>query len=158
MKFLKFITTLMFLMVFSTISLAAGSSEEDIEAVKKVLKDYGEYNLAGDAKSWAELHATDVVKMPPGKPAITSREALYEGKVKSFTKTKVVGWDLEIKEVEIIGNRAYTWGVYEVKVEVLATDGIINMNGKFLTIYRKEPDGSWVITHDCFNSNIPPKK
>lgn len=158
MNFFKILSTFFFLMVFSTISLAAGSSEKDIEAVKKVLKDYGESNLAGDAKSWAELHAIDVVKMPPDKPAITSREALYEGKVKKFAKTKVVGWNLEAKEVEIMGDRAYTWGVYKVEVEVLKTGGIINVDGKFLTIYRKEADGSWVITHDCFNSNIPPKK
>lgn len=158
MNFFKILSTFLFVIAFSTVSSAAGNSEQDIEAVKKVLKDYGEYNLAGDAQSWSELHAIDVVKMPPDKPAITSREALYEGKVKAFAKTKVTGWNLETKEVEIMGDRAYTWGVYKVEIEVLKTGDIINVDGKFLTIYRKEADGRWVITHDCFNSNVPPKK
>lgn len=156
MKMMSQVYLILFFLMFTLTAWA--DQEADIEAVTKVLKEYGEFNLAGDAKSWANLHAIDVVKMPPDRPAITSRESLYEGKVKSFTKTKVVSWDLEIKEIEILGNRAYTWGVYKVKVEVFATGGISDVDGKFLTIYRKEPDGSWVITHDCFNSNVPPKK
>lgn len=156
MKAMSRISLVLFLLMFAITAWA--DQEADINAVTKVLKEYGEFNLAGDAKSWADLHASDVVKMPPGRPAITSRESLYEGKLKKFTKTKVVGWDLEMKEIEIIGDRAYTWGVYKVKVEVLETGGIINVDGKFLTIYKKEPDGRWVITHDCYNSNVSPKK
>jgi ketosteroid isomerase-like protein len=27
---------------------------------------------------------------------------------------------------------------------------------KALTIYRRQPDGTWKIHRDCFNSNVPP--
>jgi ketosteroid isomerase-like protein len=33
----------------------------------------------------------------------------------------------------------------------------IFVDGKYLTIYKKQADGSWKISHDCYNSNVPPK-
>jgi ketosteroid isomerase-like protein len=30
-------------------------------------------------------------------------------------------------------------------------------DGKFLTVFKRQPDGSWKIYRDCFNSNVPPK-
>lgn len=156
MRTFKNTALFLFFLLFSTTALA--NQEADIKAVKKVLDDYGEFHLTSDAKSWAELHSTDVVKLRQGRPPLTSWDELYEGKLKSFAKQKVVGWDLEIKEIEILGDRAYTWGVYAVEIQSIENGDTVMVNGKFLTLYRKEPDGRWVITHDMSNSNVPPKK
>lgn len=159
MNLFKIFVTSLLLLAVSTFSIAeSGDSKEDIEAVSKVLDKYGQFLLADDIRSWADLHADNVVKMPPNAPAITSQKVLYEGRLKKAAKVKVVNWNHEIKEIEIMGNRAYTWGIYQVDLKVVETGGMVNVDGKFLTIYKKEPDGRWVITHDCFNSNIPPKK
>ena len=156
MKKLKQSAIVLFFLIFTTTAWA--NQEADNKAVIKVLDDYGEFNLAGDAKSWAELHATDVVKLRQDKPPLTSWDELYEGKLKTNAKRKVVGWDLEIKEIEILGDRAYTWGVYEVELQFIESGDTVRANGKFLTLYRKEPDGRWVITHDMSNSSVSPKK
>jgi ketosteroid isomerase-like protein len=29
------------------------------------------------------------------------------------------------------------------------------INGKYLTVFKKQSDGSWKIYRDCFNSNTP---
>ena len=31
-------------------------------------------------------------------------------------------------------------------------------DGKALTLYKKQADGSWKIAYDCFNANVPPAK
>ncbi len=156
MKTLKLTALVLFLLLFTTTAWA--DQEADIKAVRKVLEDYSEFNLAGDAESWAALHAPDVVKLRQGKPPLTSWDELYEGKLKTVAARKVVSYDLEIKEIEIIGNRAYTWGVYDVELELIKSGDTVMAEGKFLTLYRKEPDGRWVITHDMSNSSVPPKK
>ena len=99
-----------------------------------------------------------MVKLRQDKPPLTSWDELYKGKLKTVAKRKVVSWNLEIKEIEIIGDRAYTWGVYEVELQSIEGGKTVKADGKFLTLYRKESDGRWLITHDMSNSNVPPTK
>lgn len=49
---------------------------DDIAAIEEVLNQYAVTATAGDFEGWLALHADDVVKMPPGEPAIFGKEAL----------------------------------------------------------------------------------
>jgi ketosteroid isomerase-like protein len=147
-----------FLLLFPLASIWAGGGSEaaDIAAVTTVLDDYGKYLLADDIRAWADLHAEDIVKMPPDSRSIIGREDLYQRNSAGVGKQKFISWNLTIEELEILGDRAYTWGYYSFDLEIIATGDVIPVEGKFLTIYRKESNGSWVMTHDCFNSIAPP--
>ena len=133
-----------------------GSEEADREAVTKVLDDYGRYLMEGKIREWADLHSEDVVKMPPMAPVVFGSDTLFELNKDAPGQQKFLSWDLSIEELEIIGDRAYTWGLYSFELELTATGEVITMDGKFLSIYEKQPDGTWRFTHDCFNSNVPP--
>jgi ketosteroid isomerase-like protein len=37
----------------------------------------------------------------------------------------------------------------------IATFGETTDKGKYVTIWRKQPDGSWKVVEDMFNSDIP---
>jgi ketosteroid isomerase-like protein len=60
-------------------------------------------------------------------------------------------------EVVVAGPWAYSRGLYTQDLTSKATGNVAHVDGKFLTIFRKQPDGSWKIYRDCFNSNVPPK-
>ena len=159
MKSMNSFATILFVVAFSTFSMAGTeNTQDDVEAIKKMMDEHRKHLLADDIKSWANLYAENNVKMPPGEHATTSRDEMYEGRSKKVGKIKIVGWDHELKEIEIMGNRAYTWAVYKVDIKLLDSGRLINNNGKWLMIYKKEPDGRWLITHDCYNRNTPPKQ
>jgi ketosteroid isomerase-like protein len=53
-----------------------------------------------------------------------------------------------------------TWtfarGMYSATLVPKAGGAQIPIDGKFLTILARQPDGSWKIWRDIFNSNQPP--
>jgi ketosteroid isomerase-like protein len=47
------------------------------------------------------------------------------------------------------GDLGYSTGTYT------ATFGEMTDKGKYVTIWRKQSDGSWKVTEDMFNSDLP---
>jgi hypothetical protein len=48
----------------------------------------------------------------------------------------------------------YTIGTYEMQME--GPDGPITIDGKYLTVWKRQPDDTWLVTADMFNANGPP--
>ncbi len=58
-------------------------------------------------------------------------------------------------EITINGPWAYSRGVYTQNLTNKSTGVKTLVDGKFLTILKRQQDGSWRIYRDCFNSNTP---
>ena len=72
--------------------------------------------------------------------------------------TSVPGFDLEWQatgaEVAASGDIGYTIGTFDLTAE---QDGIAMLTeGKYVTVWHKQADGSWKVQVDCFNANGPP--
>jgi len=142
----------------STDPNGSNNPEDDIAAVEKVLRDYEASAKAGDFEGWIALWADDGIQMPTGFPPrvgvdeITiNMEPLFVG----FTT------DIEITSIEeviIFGSTGLTRCSYHISITPLGGGDVIVIepDGKALTIYQKQADGSWKIIYDCFNSNLPP--
>ena len=65
--------------------------------------------------------------------------------------------DLRLEPVEIIGrdDLAYVWGRYSF-VMLPPNAPALPDSGKYIEIWRKQPDGSWKLFRDTFNSDAPP--
>ena len=133
------------------------SVEDDIAAIEEVLNQYAVTVNAGDFEGWLSLHAEDVVKMGPDKPATFGREALRAA--------SQAGWDtfmLEMalypEDAQVDGDMGFARGTYSMSVTPKAGGETIVAvpDGKYLTICKRQADGSWKISHDCYNSNVPP--
>lgn len=147
------------LLVFAApgVILAGGKSDEaDRESLTQLLDNYSRFLEAGDFEAWGNLHAEDVVKMPPDAPAATSREEMVKGTAMTGTMFHFTGFDVSIEEIIIRGNYAQAWGNYKMALVSKGDGPTIPVDGKYLTLFEKMDDGSWIITHDCFNSNVPP--
>ena len=60
-----------------------------------------------------------------------------------------LSWKAENAEVAASADIAYSTGTYT------ATIGGATDSGKYLTIWRKQADGSWKVIEDMFNSDLP---
>jgi ketosteroid isomerase-like protein len=129
----------------------------DVIAIEEVLNQYAVYANAGDLESWLSLHANDVVKMPPDAPAIFGIEDLRANFTPAFENfnTSCV---LYPEEAHVDGDLGYARGNYSISITPKAGGETISLmpDGKYLTICKRQADGSWKISHDCYNSNVPP--
>lgn len=141
------------------IPLAACSRQQQqvsaATAAETIWKEYAESLNSGDLDRWLELWTEDGVQMPPDEAAIAGKDnirARNEALLDKFT------FDIGItnQEVQAAGNWAYARGTYTAKLMPKAGGRPISIDGKYLTILARQPDGSWRIHRDIFNSNVAP--
>jgi len=130
-------------------------------AIEEVLNQYTVAMNTGDLELWLSLHADDVVKMPPDEPAIFGKEELRannEPVFNNFTLEMV----LYPEEAQVDGELGFAWGNYTLSLTPIITNSqkaggdTAYLDGKYLTICKRQADGSWKIYIDCYNSNVPP--
>ena len=111
------------------------------------------YN-AGDASTLATLFTEDGVVMPPNSSAANGKEAVesfYQVHFEQFTGTLTVSSE----EHEVAGDWAFERGSYTVTLTPKASGTPTDDEGKYLLIFRRQPDASWRIARHIWNSNNP---
>jgi uncharacterized protein (TIGR02246 family) len=131
------------------------AKEADIESAKGAIQALNQqwemYFENHDVTGLVALFTEDCVRMPQGGPATVGRPALEAAYRQDFaevwkTQAKV---RLKAEEVTISGEYAFARGA-----DTLIQDGRqVGETGKWLFIYRRQPDGTWKYHWITFNSN-----
>jgi len=127
-------------------------SEADVERIRVIWNIYSTARVVGDYEVWLSLWDEEGIQMPPGAPA-RSKDVLDEVVPKAFTSGSVSSMNIYPEEIVVAGSWAYARGTYDSEREVEGK--AVRVEGKFLTIFKRQPDGTWRIYRDCFNSNVP---
>lgn len=103
---------------------------------------------ANDVDKFVSYYAPDATTYPQGMPAVAGTDAIRKlftammsapGFSLTFTPTKA--------DVAANGDLGSTAGTYEMSMAG-ATD-----KGKYITLWKKQPNGEWKVTDDIFNSD-----
>ena len=107
---------------------------------------------AADAAGWASVYAQDAIVLRPNGPAVQGRQAIQQWLATLLPISNAKG-----EGVEVVGyaDLAYLRGSYAMTFSVPGVPAPIEEQGKFLQIYRKESDGSWKLTREIYNSDLP---
>ena len=145
--------------IFNSNVPPAAPEEADVEAVTEaVLANWREYEasiLAGDPDRWIALWADDGVQLPPGNPPVVGKAAIYDRISADLAAFEYSEFVINNEDVEVNGDLAFARGAYVVTLAAKDGGDPISVNGKYMTIMRQQPDGSWKIYRDIFNSNVP---
>ena len=157
-KSIFIIVASVFLTFFCSIMVSA-DDEADVfrTAVRNIFDTYSAANIAGDTEPYISVHDKDIIKMGPNKPAVYGSSALEESKRKGHKKWKYESQDIKIEETRVAGDWGFARGTYTGTLTSKSGSKTINVDGKYLTIFKRQADGSWKIFRDCYNSNVPPK-
>ncbi|MFX0054296.1 MAG: YybH family protein [Promethearchaeota archaeon] len=131
--------------------------EKDLTAIKDTLNQYAIECNTGNFEGWLSLWAEEGKQMPPDTPARIGIDAIREGMRPVFDDMNL---DIVIKsvdDVEVHGDLGLTRCKYSLKLTPKAGGETLDVmpDGKALTLFGKQKDGSWRIVYDCFNSNVP---
>lgn len=134
-------------------------ADPDTAAIKQLWMNYTAFVEKGDAQSWLGLWDAEGLQMRPDASARTKAEldAQVPGAFKARTEANDTKMSINPLEIVSAGPWAYSRGTYTQDLTAKATGQTIHVDGKFLTIFRKQASGAWKIYRDCFNSNVPPK-
>ena len=129
--------------------------ETDQKAISDVLRQYGAMCNSGDFKSWISLWVPHGSQMPPDAPARVGVEAIREGMQPVFDHMNLEFDLVSIEETTVFGDLGLTRCNYSLSATPKAGGETVEVmpDGKALTLYERQADGSWMIVYDCFNSN-----
>lgn len=127
-----------------------GSVDRDVAAIHAAHGALDDAARRGDYAGWSGLFTSDAVVMPPGRPAIEGERALrdlYDGRPEGLEGGS------ELLEVEVRGDLAFVRGRYRLRGT--GPDGPIEDSGNMLEVWRRQPDGRWLLARDLWNSDVP---
>jgi ketosteroid isomerase-like protein len=130
-------------------AVAVWSGEEDArEAIRKTdlafSKATGERRLDG----FRDFIAEDVAAIRPNQPIVRGKKAFVESwahNVEDPSRTLV--WQPLLVEVSKSGDLGYSIGSFEVQKRDAHGMQVVG-TGKYMTVWRKQTDGSWKVVFD----------
>ncbi len=129
----------------------------DETAIRAFFDQYAERWISHDAAGWMNLWDEDGVQMPPDDAMHVGKEAIREANSPGIAD-KSISWSftIEIHEALFSGpGCAIVRGLYRLDGTPSKGAAPIAMDGKFLSILKRQDDGTWLLYRDCFNSNTP---
>ncbi len=110
---------------------------------------------AKDLEAVLSFYAEDGASFPPNAPLVTSKEALREHWAQEFADPAyALSWQATKAEVARAGDLAYAVGSYEFTLSDPEGNPVTD-RGKYVTVWKKQPDGSWKAVVDIWNSDGP---
>jgi len=127
----------------------------DVNAILEIERGAREAVVAKDLDRYVSNYADDASLFWPGAPVVTGLTAIREF-MRTFLSIPAFSLSFETANVEVsqAGDFAYSCGTN--KVTLVDPNGkSMQDRGKYLTVYRKQPDGRWKVVADMGNSDLP---
>jgi len=121
--------------------------EPDERAIREVHTTWIAAVNAGDLVRLLSLMADDVVFLNPGQPPL-GRDGFSPGFSAAHQQARVHCIS-ELDEVMVVGEVAYARAQDSLSVTPRAGGEAMRLAGHRLTVYRKQPDGRWLLARDA---------
>ena len=119
----------------------------DERAIREVHSTWIEAVNAGDLVRLLTMMADDAVFLSPGR-APFGRDGFSDG-FSAAHKQLRINCISELEEVVVVGEVAYTRSRDSLSVIPRAGGKAMQMAGHRITVYRKQPDGCWLLARDA---------
>jgi len=137
-------------------SVAASAAANDPPAVQRAIDSamvrFADAMTKGDVAGMASAYTDDAVTMPANAKAFRGRAELDKYNAGMFSQFSVTSAKFATNDLIVTGDYAIESGTYEMTMKP-KTGKVINDVGKYVSIWKKQPDGSWKMIRDIFNSD-----
>jgi len=110
---------------------------------------------AKDVEASVGFYADEALWLAPNAPMQTGKEAIRKASsVMMATPGLALSWQASKVEVSRAGDLAYEVGTYQSTVND-AKGRPVTDRGKYVLVWKKQPDSRWKIVVDVGNSDLP---
>ncbi len=124
------------------------NDEADKQKIREVIETWLCASKVGDTDTVLSLMAEEVVFLLPGQPPMRGRAAFAAASRSMAGKFRVEGRP-DIQEIQIAGDFAFCWNYLSITVTALPDGHVTERAGNILSVFRREPDGRWVLYRDA---------
>lgn len=107
----------------------------------------------GGGVAFAAWFAPDAVTLANGKPPVEGHDAIAAGATWR-PEDYQLSWTPEGARMAAGGDMGFTWGHYE-GVSKDQEGNEVKTSGRYMTVWKKQPDGSWKVELDASNDGPP---
>ena len=136
-----------------TVACSKDTSVADAQAVKDREAAWSKDCASKDPAKFASVYADDATLMLANEPIVHGASNI-KAVVGPMMQDKNFALSFQADKVEVAGDLAYSQGAYSMTMTDQkgnpATD-----KGKYLTVWKKQADGSWKVIEDIVNSDLP---
>lgn len=109
---------------------------------------------AKDAEKIMGHYADNASLLVPDAPLMKGKDAIRAG-LKDLLADKNLAMSFTTSAAEVSKDLAYTQGAYSMTMTDPKTKKPVTEKGKYVTVYKKQADGSWKAIEDIDNADAP---
>lgn len=153
-----FVSTCVMIVFLFTANIALSQSNSDYKTkIELINKEMAKNMLEGNNEKLLSLYTDDAISMPSYQPIHEGIAAIRKAsdemaksgvKYNSFAPTTL--------KVTANGNQITEIGTYKISVSIPNMDKPMEDQGKYLTIWEKQKDGSLKVKVEIWNSDVDP--
>jgi ketosteroid isomerase-like protein len=146
-------------LLVSTVAYAASkkSQEQDRQAIAKAEADFAKARAERGLEGWLSFFADDTADFVRGGPFTFTKEEMRRHLQKSFDPADQLTWKPVKIDVAASADLAYSVGTWQLKGKDAAGNDVTE-TGKYITVWKKQKDGSWKVVADTGTVDPPAKK
>lgn len=140
-------------------ALRSFSQSEDKlkEKIEKINAKFAEAFIAGDHEMHLDYYVDDAISLPSYQSMLKGIEAITaSAKEAQNSPMKVTAFELHIKKIEVCGDLIIEIGKYSMSFTMPEMPEPGSDNGKYLTVWEKQSDGSLKIKYETWNTDTNP--
>lgn len=109
---------------------------------------------SGDIEGFMAIFTDDAVIMPPNLAPICGKDNIRRFN-RQFFEELTTQITIKSEEVVVCGEWAFDRGTFEVTFTPKSGGEPVQDSGKYIYILKQQPDGTWKMARDIWNSNNP---
>jgi len=127
----------------------------DEAALRKLDYDWVKAAQTLKPAAWTAFYADDATVLAPNDTMATTKEAITKSVVDLLSLPALtISWQPRKVEVSRSGDIGYMFGTYDLTFKDTKGNPVTD-HGKYLEIWKKQPDGAWKCIVDTWNTDLP---
>jgi len=128
-----------------TACATSSSNEPNADVLLKADREFAKQSATRGHLAWYEFMAPGASKPANGGRVLTGPQEISDNMLAAFGSGFTLAWEPTRAQISRGGKLGYTWGRYHSVFQGKAHDGT------YMTVWEKQPDGSWKVLFDTGN-------
>jgi ketosteroid isomerase-like protein len=152
-----FLTVFSLFFILTSVQISAQDNETSLkEKLQKMNDDIVKAQLAEDYDMLLSYYTDDAISLPSYSQMMRGKDEIQKAMMKDKDSFKINEFNLTTLEAFESGDMVYEIGKYNMKMTMKGMDNPVADEGKYLTVYQKQDDGSLKIKAEIWNTDMNP--
>jgi ketosteroid isomerase-like protein len=132
------------------------TEQEMLDEIERLHETDQAASKKGDFATLITLLADGCVLLPPGRPPIIGKDAIwkyFQEQKEQLCNIEIIEYMHDFQEIKICGKWAFEWGSFSNAARPAGGGEVIRGKGKLFRILERQENGSWKVSRSIWNSD-----